>query len=66
MPGLKTNTMSHKEVLEAMRNLAPALDFVWDGVDEDDRPATEEELRAGTDAYRKQRGHPVSPLNLAS
>lgn len=59
MPGSKTNAMSRKEVLAAVRSLPPSQDFVWDGVDKDDRPATEEELRAGVDAYRQQRGRPV-------
>jgi hypothetical protein len=50
MPGSKTNAMSRKEVLEAVRSLPPAQDFVWNGEDEDDRPATGEELRAGVEA----------------
>lgn len=28
-------------------------------MDEDDRPATDEELRAGIEAYRKSRGRPA-------
>ena len=32
--------------------------YVWDGKDEDDRPATREEMRAGVEAYQKQRGRP--------
>jgi uncharacterized protein (DUF4415 family) len=47
MSGSKTNAMSRNEVLAAVRAIPPEKDFVWDGVDEDDRPATEEELRAG-------------------
>lgn len=33
--------------------------YVWDGKNEDDQPLTREELRAGIDAYRKQRGRPA-------
>ena len=42
MPGSKTNAMSRKETLAAVRGTPPAQDFVWDGVDADDRPATAE------------------------
>lgn len=33
--------------------------YVWDGKNEDDRPLTREEMQAGIEAYRKQRGRPV-------
>ena len=33
--------------------------YVWDGKDEDDRPLTHEEMQAGIEAYRKQRGRPA-------
>ena len=59
MPGSKTNAMNRKQVLAAARALPPGQDYVWDGVDEDDRPATAKELRAGLVAARK-RGRPVS------
>ena len=59
MPGSKTNAMNRKQVLAAVRALPPGQDYVWDGVDEDDRPATDEELRVGLVAARK-RGRPVS------
>ena len=58
-PGSKTNAMNRKQVLAAVRVLPPGQDYVWDGVDEDDRPATDEELRVGLVAARK-RGRPVS------
>lgn len=38
--------------------------YVWDGIDEDDRPLTAEEMRAGIEAWRekrKGRGRPPSP-----
>lgn len=59
MPGSKTNAMSRKETLAAVRASPPAQDFVWDGVDADDRPATAEELQAGVAAYRRKRGRPA-------
>lgn len=33
--------------------------YVWDGKNEDERPLTREEMQAGIEAYRKQRGRPV-------
>ena len=35
-----------------------ATPYVWDGKNEDDRPLTREEMQAGIEAYRKQRGRP--------
>lgn len=52
MSGSKTNTMSREELLSAVRRIRPEQDYVWDGRDEDERPATEDELRAGVEAYR--------------
>ena len=59
MPGSKTNSMSRKQVLAAVRAVPAKKDFVWNSKDEDDRPATQDELRAGVAAYRKARGRPV-------
>lgn len=60
MPGLKktTNDMTRKEVLAAVRAIPPAQDFVWNGVDEDDRPATVDEMQAAV-ADIKRRGRPA-------
>ncbi|MBL8378910.1 MAG: BrnA antitoxin family protein [Burkholderiales bacterium] len=33
--------------------------YVWDGKDKDDQPLTREEMRAGIETYRKQRGRPA-------
>ncbi|MDD5057311.1 MAG: BrnA antitoxin family protein [Sideroxydans sp.] len=51
--------MSRKEVLAAVRAIPPKKDFVWDGKDEDDRPATAEELNAAMESYRAKRGRPA-------
>ena len=59
MPGSKTNAMSREETLAAVRASLPSQDFVWDGTDPDDRPATADELQAGVAAYRKKRGRPA-------
>ena len=59
MLGSKTNTMSRKEVLTAVQAIPEEQDFVWDGIDEDDRPATEDELRAGIKMAQAQRGRPA-------
>ncbi|MEO8250504.1 MAG: BrnA antitoxin family protein [Burkholderiales bacterium] len=50
--------MTRSEILEALKHPPPGGDYVWDGVDEDDRPATDEELEAGLAAARKARGRP--------
>ena len=54
MPGSKTNVMNPSQVLAAVRAIPPSKNFVWDGVSEDDRPATAEELQAGVAANRKR------------
>ena len=56
MTGSKTNAISRKAVLAAVRAVPPEKNFVWDGVDEDDLPATPEELQAGLEAARRKRG----------
>lgn len=59
MNGSKTPTMNREQVLQAVRQLAPEQNYVWDGVDEDDRPATLEELQAAVAEDRKRRGRPA-------
>ncbi len=58
MNGSKTNEMTRKEVLAAVRSIPPEQDYVWDGDDEDDRPATREELAAAREACRRKPGRP--------
>jgi hypothetical protein len=52
----KTNSMTREEVLAAIRNISESAYFVWDGIDEDERPLTKEELLAGIAAMEAQRG----------
>jgi uncharacterized protein (DUF4415 family) len=51
--------MTRKEVLEAVKRPPAGGDYVWDGVDETERPATAEELQVGLAAMRKSRGRPA-------
>ena len=46
MTGSKTNSMTRNEILAAVKAIPPSQDYVWDGVDVDDKPATEAELKA--------------------
>ena len=54
MTGSKTNIMNRKEVLAAIQAISPSQDFVWDGNDDGDRPATSEELNAGMTALTRK------------
>ena len=58
MTGLKINTMTKNEVLAAIRAIPPENDYIWDGIDEDDRPLTHEEMQAGI-ALARSRGRPL-------
>lgn len=63
MAGSKTNSMAREEVLAAVRAIPPKNDFVWDGKNEDDRPATDAELNAAMESYRAKRGRPAGSGN---
>lgn len=59
MPGSKTNDMTRAQVLTAVRSIDHSQDYVWDGVDEDDRPLSDSELEAGLQVALKKRGRPA-------
>ena len=59
MSGSSTNPMTREQVLAAVRAIPKDKDFVWDGVDEDDRPATDQELAAALEAAAVKRGRPA-------
>lgn len=59
MAGLEVNNMTRAQVAAAVKAIPPGSDFVWDGIDEDDRPATAEEMKAGIEAERRKRGRPA-------
>lgn len=42
-----------------LAKLRAGTPYVWDGKDENERPLTREEMQAGIEAYRKQRGRPT-------
>lgn len=46
-------------ILEAMKTPPPGGYFVWDGVTEDERPLTAEEMNAGIAADLRRRGRPA-------
>lgn len=60
MPGSKKILTEREAILKAMATPPPGGYFVWDGVDEDERPLTEEEMRAGIEAdLQRRRGRPA-------
>jgi uncharacterized protein (DUF4415 family) len=67
MTGLKTTSTTLDELRTALaqgksktqkNRVQASAPYVWDGEDEDDRPLTREEMQAGIEAYRRQRGRP--------
>ncbi len=68
MAGSKRTSMATNETRavrkrgESRTNVAKVragAPYVWDGKNEDDRPLTRDEMHAGIEAYRKQRGRPA-------
>jgi uncharacterized protein (DUF4415 family) len=51
--------MTLKQVRAAVAALPPSQDFVWDGDNEDERPATAEELQTAIASANRKRGRPV-------
>ncbi len=58
MTGSKTNAMNRKAVLDAVKAIPTGADHAWDGLSEDDRPATAAELNAALESDRRRRGRP--------
>lgn len=48
-----------KQALAAMKTPPPEGYYVWDGKDEDERPATHEEMQAAREQYRRKAGRPA-------
>ena len=59
MTGSVKKMTEREAILEAMKTPPVGGYYVWDSVDEDDRPATPEELQAGLEAARRKRGRPA-------
>lgn len=53
MSGSKTNRASLEALQAAVQAVPPENDFVWDGKDEDDRPASAQELSAALKEWLK-------------
>lgn len=54
------------EILEVIKNPPPGGDFVWDGVDEDERPVTQEAFDVARAAYRAKRGRPSGSKKVST
>ncbi|MFT4257715.1 MAG: BrnA antitoxin family protein [Pseudoxanthomonas sp.] len=55
-----------EKALAALKNADACNDFVWDGVDEDDRPLSRAELSAGVEAARRRRGKGKAPAKAST
>lgn len=47
MNGPKVNALTREQVRAAVAGIPPGGDYVWDGVDADDRPLSDAALQAG-------------------
>ena len=56
MTGSKTNYLTKPQVLAAVRASMAKPGFVWDGLDEDDRPLSRQEMQAGLAAVTLKLG----------
>lgn len=63
MPGSKTNELTRAQVLAAVRAQPQKSGYVWDGIDEDDRPLNIQELQTGLAKALKKRGRPSGSGN---
>ena len=59
MNGLAVNKMTPDQVKAAVRAIPKDKFFVWDGVNEDDRPLTDAELKSGIEEAKRKRGRPA-------
>ena len=56
MTGSKTNILTKPQVLAAVRASMANPGFVWDGLDEDDRPLSRQEMQSGLAAMALKLG----------
>ena len=63
MSGQPVNSMTREQVRVAVGAIPPSSDFVWNGIDEDDRPLTDAELKTGLDVALRKRGRPAGTAN---
>ena len=68
MTGSKTTSTTLDELRTAsaqgksksqINRVQTSTPYAWDGKDEDERPLTSEEMQAGIQTYRRQRGRPT-------
>jgi len=59
MNGLAKPMTEREAILAAMKTPPPGGYYVWDGVNEDDRPMSDAELKAGLEVALRKRGRPV-------
>ena len=59
MSGSKVNEMSRARVAAAVRAVPKDRHFVWNGEDEEDRPLSRDEMKAGMQAAARRRGRPA-------
>ena len=65
MPGSKARTNREKALL-AMKEPPAGGFFEWDGMDQDERPLTRQEMQAGVEEARKRRGRPTGSSKSAT
>jgi uncharacterized protein (DUF4415 family) len=58
--------MTRNEILAAVKAIPPAQDYVWDGIDEDDKPATEAEFKNALMKAHHQQTEPDTTQILLS
>jgi uncharacterized protein (DUF4415 family) len=63
MNGSVVKMTEREAILKAMKTPPVAGYYVWDGVDEDDRPLSKEEAQVIIANMRKQRGRPAGSGN---
>ena len=59
MNGPKVNALTREQVRAAVAAIPPEGDYVWDGLDADDRPLSEAALQAGLAVALRKRGRPA-------
>ena len=62
----KTPRLTRNAILKAIKTPPSGGDFVWDGVDEDERPVTQAEFDAARAEYRRKRGRPPGSKKVST
>ena len=60
MNGPKVNALTREQVRAAVAGIPPGGDYVWDGVDEDDRPLSDAACRLGWQWHCVNAGDPLA------